>query len=271
MEVGCVFEGKTKEHAIQKTSDTCLSSSSSYPQLWPSCSPSLPRIREQFKEDVKDGSNHPKSDFFFPNFSFLERRRMRFDSEALFSVTDAKSADKITRALSTLSGFKPGFVISDITSCVGGSVISFARSFAKVNAVEIDPTRFDMLRHNVAGVAQCKNVSFHHGNGVHLALSSKISQDIVFVDPPWGGPDYLKTSNLHLSLSDGNCEVDLGELAFRLLNCSRTRYVAFKVPVNFAVEDFKRDLSKAGGSTIELSCLNLRKMKLLVAELSRSI
>lgn len=110
---------------------------------------------------------------------------MRFDAEALYSVTDATSADKISKKLRELPGIGPTSVISDITACVGGNVISFASFFARVNAVEIDSTRCEMLKHNVIAVAERTNVDCHHGNGVRLALDAGIVQDIIFADPPW--------------------------------------------------------------------------------------
>lgn len=72
----------------------------------------------------------------------------------------------------------------------------------------------------------------------------------------------MKSSNLHLVLSDGHRDVDLGELTRDLLKCAQ--YVALKVPVNFAVDDLAASIATCGGRMIDCSHLNLRKMKLLV-------
>jgi 16S rRNA G966 N2-methylase RsmD len=85
-------------------------------------------------------------------------------------------------------------VVTDMTACVGGNVISFARRFRAVNAIEIDATRHAMLKHNVAVVAEHANVTFVQGDAVSLLLNptaSPLVQDVLFMDPPWGGPDYM--------------------------------------------------------------------------------
>jgi len=85
-------------------------------------------------------------------------------------------------------------VVTDMTACVGGNVISFARRFRAVNAIEIDATRHAMLKHNVAVVAEHANVTFVQGDAVSLLLNptaSPLVQDVLFMDPPWCGPDYM--------------------------------------------------------------------------------
>ena len=48
--------------------------------------------------------------------------------------------------------------MTDGTACVGGNVLSFARKFPQVNAVELSAQRAEMLKHNVsvAGVDSVK-------------------------------------------------------------------------------------------------------------------
>ncbi len=49
---------------------------------------------------------------------------------------------------------------------------------------------------------------------------------------------------------------------------TRSRYVALKVPENFAVADLEAAVVSAGGKMIDCSDQKLRKMKLLIAEAS---
>jgi len=69
---------------------------------------------------------------------------IQMDSVSEYSITDAKTASHQTIILKS---FTPtDSIITDGTACVGGNAISFARSFRKVNAVELNPERFAMLR-----------------------------------------------------------------------------------------------------------------------------
>jgi 16S rRNA G966 N2-methylase RsmD len=103
----------------------------------------------------------------------------------------------MSKVLLALPGISEASTITDMTSCVGGNVISFSRFFKKVNAIEIDPLRFDMLKHNTETVVGATNVNFINGNAVELLLGQddgtapqQFQQDILFMDPPWGGVDY---------------------------------------------------------------------------------
>jgi hypothetical protein len=49
--------------------------------------------------------------------------------------------------------------MTDGTACVGGNVVSFAKAFKHVHAVEIDRTRFDMLARNVGVLGLGQKVS----------------------------------------------------------------------------------------------------------------
>eukprot|EP00613_Pedinella_sp_CCMP2098_P072507 CAMPEP_0171928586 /NCGR_PEP_ID=MMETSP0993-20121228/26894_1 /TAXON_ID=483369 /ORGANISM="non described non described, Strain CCMP2098" /LENGTH=675 /DNA_ID=CAMNT_0012567923 /DNA_START=121 /DNA_END=2148 /DNA_ORIENTATION=- len=51
--------------------------------------------------------------------------------------------------------------VVDLTACVGGNVLSFAKCFDRVVGVECDPARFDLLRHNTQTVLD----SFVGGGG----------------------------------------------------------------------------------------------------------
>lgn len=166
-----------------------------------------------------DGSNHPKADFFFAQFPHAVRRKMRFDAEALYSVTDSVSACRISEKLFGLAGICQTSVISDITSCVGGNVISFSTFFSRVNAVEIDPIRFDMLRHNVSLVAERSNVMFFQGNGVQLALDAEISQDIIFADPPWLYTSCFTLSKLKITFYSSGVAPIIGRQPIFICSC----------------------------------------------------
>lgn len=179
------------------------------------------------------------------------------DYEASYSITDQVTADKITRDV--LMFIPPTAVITDGTACVGGNTYSFAKTFREVNAVELDPKRHSYLQKNMA-VLGLKNVRCIHGDAYEECR--KQHQNMIFLDPPWGGPDYKQQSNLQLYLSNR----ELSEICCDLsLYCE---YIALKVPVNFSTEAFETNvrgvLERVHYNT------NLRKMYLMIYRCTNS-
>jgi len=209
-----------------------------------------------------DGTGHGKVHFFFASLPREVRARLRLDDEALYSVTESRSAERMSRELLELAGVSRASSITDITSCVGGNVLSFAQHFARVTAIEIDSTRFGMLVHNVRDVVGTTNVEFIHGNAVELLRDPARAprQDIVFMDPPWGGPDYKDQAALPLFLGD----VNVGALTDEILRSGAAQVVALKVPVNFAIDDFRRALGDS--CDVRVLTQGLRKMHLVLVK-----
>lgn len=65
----------------------------------------------------------------------------------------------------------------------------FFLSFVSVLAIDIDPVRLDLARHNAAVYGVSDRIDFLQGD--FLQLASRLRGDVVFLSPPWGGPDYL--------------------------------------------------------------------------------
>lgn len=163
-----------------------------------------------------------KRDFLFRFVPSAIRQQLLFDDEALYSTTDQLTADKITRDL--LRYISPSSVITDATACVGGNTYSFSQQFRKVNAIEKDPTRASYLKHNMK-ILGTQNVEVFCGDC--LDLCTRQYQDVIFLDPPWGGPNYKRMDNLDLYLTNH----PLADVCRRL--APYTTYIALKVPTNF--------------------------------------
>jgi 16S rRNA G966 N2-methylase RsmD len=160
------------------------------------------------------------------------RHKLLLDDEALYSTTDQLTADKITKDI--LKFIPKSAVITDATACVGGNTYSFAQSFKKVFAFEKDTTRAKLLAHNM-NMLGMENVHIQCGDAIELCPLQ--CQDIVFLDPPWGGPEYKRMDRVDLYLSDQSlwrfCEA---------ISASTT-YIAIKAPINFNELKFFQDTS----------------------------
>ena len=56
-------------------------------------------------------------------------------------------------------------------------------------AIDIDPVKIECARHNAAIYGVEDRIEFIIGDFLALAPSLSLA-DVVFLSPPWGGPDY---------------------------------------------------------------------------------
>lgn len=159
------------------------------------------------------------------------RRRLKYDKEAQWSATNMDDADSMSKRL--LKHMSPEDTLTDATACIGGNVLSFSKHFAHVNAIELNDTRTEYLVNNVS-VLGLDNVTVIHGNA--LDEVPRLNQTCVFMDLPWGGPDYWKEDRIDLFLHDKNGPVNMIDV------CKRFRpyceFIAMKIPENFDLPKF---------------------------------
>lgn len=63
-----------------------------------------------------------------------------------------------------------------------------------VIAVDIDSVKIEMARHNAQVYGVADRIEFIVGDFFELA--PRLYADMVFLSPPWGGPDYSEVSTL---------------------------------------------------------------------------
>lgn len=173
--------------------------------------------------------------------------QLQADDVALYSITPANDANTMSMLCARLPGMqdlgrKP--VITDGCACVGGNVLSFALSglFAEVNAVEFDGSRARMLEHNMEVIRARAKIPVNILTGSYTELMHTLSQDIVFLDPPWGGPDYKQQKSVELFLG----EKHLADVVYDLHSDSQTKYVVWKAPTNFAFDEMSERIKTFG-------------------------
>lgn len=196
-----------------------------------------------------------KRDFLFRYVEPPIRSQLLFDEEAFYSTTDQLTANKIARIICKI--VSSDAVITDATACIGGATLAFANVFSKVFAIELDPTRYAYLTHNMTVLHVANKV--HCILGDALNICPKMKQDVVFLDPPWGGPEYKTMDKVSLFLSD----VKLSEVCRRM--SVSTRYIALKVPTNFDEATFRREIEDY--ASVIVCDTQLRKMHLLILEM----
>jgi 16S rRNA G966 N2-methylase RsmD len=128
--------------------------------------------------------------------------------------------------------------VTDATANCGGNTISFCLScgFSTVNAVEIDSVTYQTLDNNLM-VYKINNAHLYHAD--YLDMLQRLTQDVVFIDPPWGGRDYIRQPSLDLYLGSRN----VADISDQLLSEKRASLVVLKVPVNYNLNYLVRKLS----------------------------
>ncbi|XP_021184155.3 trimethylguanosine synthase [Helicoverpa armigera] len=136
-------------------------------------------------------------------------------------------------------------VVLDAFCGAGGNTIQFAHTSKKVIAIDIDPQKITMAKHNATVYGVADRIEFLVGDFFELAPNLKA--DMVFLSPPWGGPNY----------SD-NHEYDLETMlepkpASELMKVARTisSNISFYLPRNSRPDQIL-SLAKDVGGTVEI-------------------
>ena len=187
-------------------------------------------------------------------FSEQVLSKMRLDTVAVYSTTNAKIAQRITQlCCKLLTGLKDPekATITEACAGIGGNTLFFAQAFGRVNAIELDKGRIQMLRQNLAAAVpdvSCAIVSDGQPAAEKVQLQHKsycdvcctLEQDILFLDPPWPGAGIYK----HLGRIKAD-EIKLGDTTLLEL-CKqihpKTAFVMLKLPNTFHVDEFRERL-----------------------------
>jgi predicted RNA methylase len=130
--------------------------------------------------------------------------------------------------------------ITDLTAHIGVDSVNFSVVLPNVNviSIEIDPQVFLLLRDNLLRycIINKRNSSTlrAYNSDATQALSHPlvINSDVVYVDPPWGGLDYVQQETVKLMLG----EMKIEDVVRQLLN-NGVRTVILKGPGNLYTEE----------------------------------
>ncbi len=171
--------------------------------------------------------------------------QVQIDNEGLYSVTNGTIANETSVYI--LEEYQKHFhtipqCITDAMACVGGNSISFAKHFSHVNVVEIDPFRSSMLQHNLQLAAVHHKITQYDSTDYQTVMHT-LTQDVIFFDPPWGGPDYKYKPSVDLYLGPKNITTIFAELM--MSNPPRAKMIVLKAPLNFHKEGLEAMCIKA--------------------------
>ncbi|EIW71555.1 hypothetical protein TREMEDRAFT_42923 [Tremella mesenterica DSM 1558] len=178
--------------------------------------------------------------FYFPSYDQLP---LLLDTTGWYSITPQPIAAHIAQRCQC-------DVIVDAFCGVGGNAIEFAKTCQRVIAIDNDPIRLRLSRHNALHLGVADKIEFILTDFISWARCQTLQPnspnkiDVIFLSPPWGGPDYLTftdplTSNPNPQSTSYPLSAILpipGKELFEL--CSKiTPDIAFYLPRNVDVQE----------------------------------
>ncbi|KAM9439792.1 trimethylguanosine synthase isoform 1-T1 [Clarias gariepinus] len=179
---------------------------------------------------------------------------VKLDHEGWFSVTPEKIAEHIAQRAQVAS---QRLVIVDAFCGVGGNAIQFALAGNAVIAIDIDPVRLALAQNNAAVYGVSQWIDFIQAD--FLQVAPRLRADVVFLSPPWGGPEYLSANvfNIKTMMSPDGFEI------FRLARMISENIVYF-LPRNADMEQIASLAGPGGKVEVEQNFLN-NKLKTITA------
>jgi len=187
--------------------------------------------------DVSSGDNLDTKIFIkkkkiFPPLDDQYINNLNTDYIGEFSITLPDDAKQITEIIKNRIN-RTNITITEATAGLGGNVISFASVFDEVIAIEINPKRYEFLINNINAYGY-KNVTFINDNFLNVVFN--IEQDVLYIDPPWGGRGYKRRTNLKLRISN----IQLENICNMVMQKNSAKMIVLKLPLNYDIDFLKK-------------------------------
>jgi len=173
---------------------------------------------------------------YFPYISKEFHNKLKIDDVGLYSISTPKNADIVSKIIKK-NFFSQNIIVTDAMAGVGGNTLSFSTFFYYINAIEIDSIRFNYL---VSNIALYDKLNILCIKGDYLDLIYKIYQDVIFIDPPWGGKNYKDFETLSLTIGNFTLE----DLCEKIRNDKICKMIILKLPLNYNIENFSEKLKE---------------------------
>jgi len=164
---------------------------------------------------------------FFPS----NNDKILIDAVGKYSISLPDKSKVITNLISKQFN-STDLTITDAMACIGGDTLTFSQTFKKVNAIEMDLERYNYLVHNMS-IFECKNITFYNKN--YLDIFKELKQDVIYLDPPWGGPEYKHKKTIKIKLG----ETKLEELCDDIIQNKLCKLLVLKLPFNYDLNELK--------------------------------
>jgi len=149
-------------------------------------------------------------------------------------------------------------IIVDGFCGAGGNSIQFAMKCTRVIAVDIDPRKVELARHNAKVYGVEDKIEFIVGD--FFKVVPGLVADVIFLSPPWGGPQYTQRNVYNLQTLGGTMD---GLEAFKVAE-KISKNIAYYVPRNTNVYQLAVLAGQYGKVEVEQQFIN-KKLKTVTA------
>lgn len=172
----------------------------------------------------------------FPYSENVNLRKLKLSNIGSYVMTSKTMAMKTVELIQKYVK-KDKIIITESNGGIGGNTIMFAKHFHKVNVVEILPLHADIIKNNLKVYGLNSKIEVF--NEDYLDIMLKLKQDVIFMDVPWGGPDYKNLKNVKLGLNNVNIVYILNTL----LKKDKAKLYILYVPFNYNFQDFMENIN----------------------------
>ncbi|KAL0076298.1 RNA cap guanine-N2 methyltransferase-domain-containing protein [Phycomyces blakesleeanus] len=227
-----------------------------YPRIWKS--------KSYHTDQNKIFTNNYR--YFYQRYSYFSKfdQGILMDKEGWYSVTPEKIA------IVTAERCRADVIIDAFCGC-GGNSIQFAFTCERVIAIDLDPVKLHCARNNARIYGVEDRIEFIQGDFFKLAPTLQVTPppplflaDVVFLSPPWGGPDYIGASVFDLHTMIPGDGTNIFEVASRI-----TPNIAYFLPRNTDPDQIGRLAGPGGTCEIEKTYLrgSLKALNVYYGEL----
>ena len=214
------------------------------------------QLNEQFNEHSNEQSNEQKDKLyvihnFNPSIYFLNEdihfaklhdKKLLITNIGKYSITkplQGKWIKSILIEFFKVKKLNTKFLsIIDANAGIGGDTIYFSKYFKNVYSIEKNNIHFDVLTNNIKAL-NLKNVDLYEGNFMNIINNKDNNllnnKNILYMDPPWGGPEYKKQKYIDL-------DIELDEPNEKKLNMvinelyPHFNVIFLKAPINIIID-----------------------------------
>ncbi len=163
----------------------------------------------------------------FPYKKNIKISNYKLSNIGRYSIIYPNDANRIAEIIRSYIP-KKNATITDATANMGGVTMAFSDFFDKVNAIEIVPFHCKILENNIKVYGTQDKIKIFCDD--YIDIADKLENDVVFFDPPFGGPDYKNAIVMDLFLDN----ISIADIAKYLLD--RKLVVAVRVSFNYDIK-----------------------------------
>lgn len=193
----------------------------------------------------------------------INLKEFKLNDEGTFSITRPYESSQIIYLIENFIKLNENKIdlssktLTDATACMGGDLVRFSNYFKTINGIEILEDNFALLVENCK-YFRCNNVNLFCQD--YLEIYDKLKQDIIYIDPPWGGTSYKDKDTVCLKI--GNLE--LWNLISLIKSQKLAKYIFIKAPMNVSLDKLEYDTihiiyNKSRIASFKLICIKIQE------------